>query len=103
MLNKTKKIQALSKNRFHSLNEKEQILYLKKKNITRVRCVDCGRSKHIFETEKEAMLFIFYNGEQMLLETGNKPVRVYWCECCCGYHVTHREFYKKAGFTMAEA
>ena len=100
MLNKTKKIQALSKKRFYSLSKKEQALYNKRKNISRTMCPHCGRPKHRFESENEAYLFIAYHGDQMIEETGYKPERAYWCEACGAFHTTHKKQYKPSMFSI---
>lgn len=36
------------------------------------------------------MNFIRFNAEEMVEETGQAPVRAYYCETCCGWHVTSR-------------
>lgn len=51
-------------------------------------CPECGRPKLLFKSEKEAELFMHYNREAMLDETGYCPVRTYYCEMCGGWHVT---------------
>ena len=67
---------------------------MKPKN--RIYCRDCGRSKLLFETEKKAFNFIKFNGEEILEESGVAPNRVYYCECCGGYHVTSQEKHYKS-------
>lgn len=62
---------------------------MKPKN--RIYCRECGRQKLVFESEKKAMTFIKFNGDEILKESGRKPVRAYYCECCGGYHVTSNE------------
>lgn len=42
----------------------------------------------LFETKSKADNFIKYNKEIILEEKGYAPVRSYYCEFCCGYHVT---------------
>lgn len=54
----------------------------------RIFCRDCGRSKMLFETEKKALTFIKFNGQEMIEETGYAPTRAYFCIACNGYHVT---------------
>ena len=61
----------------------------------RIYCRECGRQKIVFETEKKAKRFIDFNGEEIAKETGRKPVRVYYCECCGGYHVTSSQHERK--------
>ncbi len=53
-----------------------------------VFCNGCQRSKMLFETKAKADKFIMYNSEGILEENGKAPVRSYYCEFCCGYHVT---------------
>lgn len=67
---------------------------MKPKN--RVFCVQCNRSKLLFESESKAKNFIKFNAEEIRKENGKAPNRVYFCESCGGYHVTssiklHRE------------
>jgi len=58
---------------------------IKPKN--RVYCADSMRPKMKFETEKEARNFIKWNHDNF---DEKVPSRVYWCEACCGYHITAR-------------
>ena len=59
-------------------------------------CVDCGRLKMLFDTEKKAQLFIKYNGNDILREGQTiNQIRIYYCPSCCGYHLTTQP-YKKA-------
>ena len=51
-------------------------------------CNGCGRTKMLFESQSKADNFIKFNGEDILEETGRKPVRSYYCDFCGGYHVT---------------
>ena len=53
-----------------------------------VFCNGCQRSKMLFETKAKADKFIMYNSEGIFEEKGKAPVRSYYCEFCCGYHVT---------------
>lgn len=53
-----------------------------------IYCLGCQRSKMLFETKVKADNFIKYNSEGILEENGKAPVRSYYCEFCCGYHVT---------------
>lgn len=43
-----------------------------------------------FETKSKADNFIKYNKNNILEENGYAPVRSYYCEFCCGYHVTSK-------------
>lgn len=91
MLNKTHKIQSLPKSRFNSLNKYDQAVFNLRRPISRMHCHQCGRMKHRFETEREAVLFMVYNGEVIESQSGVKPHRSYWCDACAGYHITHTE------------
>lgn len=42
----------------------------------------------LFETEKKADLFIQFNKEEILEESGYSPQRSYFCIFCSGWHVT---------------
>lgn len=89
MINKKNKIRSLSKSRYNSLNKYDRITYDQRATISRIHCSQCGRRKHLFETEKEAILFLVYNGEIIESQKGFKPTRAYWCDACAGYHTTH--------------
>lgn len=56
----------------------------------RIYCYECGRSKLVFESEKKALNFIKFNGDEIEEEKGYRPVRAYYCQCCNGWHVTSR-------------
>ena len=60
---------------------------MKPKN--RVYCRECGKLKILFETEQKALNFLKYNAKDIINKKGYTPKRVYYCECCGGYHVTH--------------
>lgn len=53
-----------------------------------VYCYACKRKKMLFEEKSGADNFIKYNHGGILEENGKAPVRSYYCELCCGYHVT---------------
>lgn len=53
-----------------------------------VFCPGCGRPKQLFKSEKEAELYLYYNQDAILDESGYCPVRAYYCEACGGWHVT---------------
>jgi len=53
-----------------------------------VYCYACKRRKMLFGEQSEADNFIKYNHGGILEENGKAPVRSYYCELCCGYHVT---------------
>jgi hypothetical protein len=55
-------------------------------------CPDCGRAKMFFETEDAAKRFIEYNSDDIEKEHGFKPIRSYYCDCCCGWHVTSKDY-----------
>ncbi|MDR0607652.1 MAG: hypothetical protein LBG52_04840 [Candidatus Peribacteria bacterium] len=42
----------------------------------------------LFSSQKKAELFIAFNSEAIAEEGGIPPIRSYFCECCCGWHVT---------------
>lgn len=67
---------------------------MKPKN--RIFCMQCHRSKLLFETEKKAFNFIKFNADEIMEETGRAPNRVYYCSCCGGYHVTSSKKLHKA-------
>lgn len=56
----------------------------------RVMCPDCGRRKLLFTAEDEALLYIKYNANYATDDKGHKPIRAYYCQSCCGWHVTHK-------------
>lgn len=56
---------------------------IKPKN--RVYCAESMRPKMKFETEREARDFIRWNHDNF---DEKIPSRVYWCDACCGYHIT---------------
>ncbi len=89
MLNKRNKIKSLSKSRYNSLNKYDQKTFDERTPLRRTLCRQCGRHKHLFDTEKEALLFLVYNGEIIESRNGIKPLRAYWCDACGGYHTTH--------------
>ena len=51
-------------------------------------CPDCGRMKTVFDSEGAAKRFIEYNSEDIEKSGGYAPKRVYYCDLCCGWHVT---------------
>jgi len=53
-----------------------------------IYCYACKRRKMLFREQSEADNFIKYNHGGILEENGKAPVRSYYCELCCGYHVT---------------
>lgn len=53
-----------------------------------VYCYGCKKRKMLFEEKSKADNFIKYNHGGILEEKGKAPVRSYYCELCCGYHVT---------------
>ena len=59
----------------------------------RVMCPDCKRQKMLFGTQKEADLFIRYNGSE-IDDGGKLKLRVYYCPACCGYHITSKPYKK---------
>lgn len=64
-------------------------------------CIACGHTKMRFETEKEALLFMEYNADDILEETGKKPVRAYYCDVCMAWHLTSRDtFHTKSSYEL---
>lgn len=59
---------------------------MKPKN--RVYCQSCKKSKLQFESESKALNFIKFNADEILEETGKAPIRAYYCNLCCCWHVT---------------
>ena len=53
-------------------------------------CPGCQRPKMLFASKKEAILFLKYNAEAIEEETGKRPVRAYYCNYCCGWHLTSK-------------
>ena len=54
----------------------------------RIFCVDCGRTKQLFDSEEKALRFIEFNSKEILEKSGKVPVRCYFCNACGGWHVT---------------
>lgn len=59
-----------------------------KPNKNLVFCHGCMRHKMLFDSQSKADNFIKYNSDEILEENGKAPVRSYYCEICCGFHVT---------------
>lgn len=57
----------------------------------KVFCLECGRAKMLFETEKKANTFIKFNSNEIAEQNGHAPIRSYFCIACNGWHVTSRE------------
>lgn len=56
-----------------------------------------------FETEKEAQMFLKYNGDEIYKETGRKPIRAYYCDVCVAWHITSMEnFYVESSYKVLE-
>lgn len=58
----------------------------------RYYCLGCQHHKMLFKTKDEAIRFIQYNADSIENETGIRPVRAYYCNDCCGWHVTSSRF-----------
>lgn len=54
-------------------------------------CPDCGRVKMVFETEGSALKFIQFNGDEIMASNGHAPTRAYYCDLCCGWHITSHQ------------
>lgn len=55
----------------------------------RVYCNGSRRRKILFETEEKANNFLKFNADEICEQSGVKPIRVYYCPACGGWHVTH--------------
>lgn len=55
-----------------------------------IYCPQCKRSKQRFESKKEADMFIKYNAEECKQENGYAPIRAYYCNACCAWHLSSR-------------
>lgn len=53
-------------------------------------CPSCRHQKILFSSKKEAILFLKYNAHIIEEKTGRRPVRAYYCEQCCGWHLTSK-------------
>lgn len=53
-------------------------------------CPDCGRPKMQFESEKKALNFIKWNADDF--ESGGESLRAYYCEACCCWHISHKQY-----------
>jgi hypothetical protein len=49
-------------------------------------CPDCGKQKMLFETERKAQDFLRWNADEI---AGGESMRPYYCNACCGWHLTH--------------
>ncbi|QBO58742.1 hypothetical protein NBC122_01934 [Chryseobacterium salivictor] len=56
----------------------------------KVFCYDCGRQKMLFETEVKAQTFMRFNNEEIESVNGYAPIRSYFCNVCCGWHLTSK-------------
>ena len=56
-------------------------------------CPSCGKAKMQFKTEKEAKLFIRFNGHE--IHNNPEDLRIYYCDACCCYHITSKKYHKK--------
>lgn len=58
-------------------------------------CPACGKTKMLFQSEKEAQTFLRYNQEEIEECNGKAPVRAYYCDMCLGWHLSsQRRAYK---------
>ena len=70
------------------LHDKDK--YIEERGVkpkNRVWCPEGRRPKMKFETEDEARRFLKWNSGNFDKKI---PSRIYWCEGCCGYHITAR-------------
>ena len=49
--------------------------------------------KAVFDSEKAALKFIEYNSLDIVENGGYAPQRAYYCDLCCGWHVTSHKFH----------
>lgn len=68
----------------------------------KVFCLECGRPKMLFESEKKANNFIKFNSQEIISDTGRAPIRSYFCIACNGWHVTSKEKDKKFNYSFTE-
>lgn len=71
-----------------SRDNRDDISYYTSKK--KVNCPNSFKNKLLFNSEKEANLFIQYAKEKEF-HKGYKPVRAYFCDSCKGWHVTSEE------------
>ena len=69
------------------------VIYNMKPTKSRVLCPDCGKMKAVFDSEKAALKFIEYNTKDIIESGGYAPQRAYYCDLCCGWHVTSRRYH----------
>lgn len=55
-----------------------------------VFCLSANRPKILFEEKKQALNFIRFNHDEILVSSGKAPVRAYFCSSCAGWHVTSK-------------
>ena len=55
---------------------------------SRVYCLASRKLKLSFETKQKADNFLKFNASEILSEKGKAPVRSYYCQLCCAWHVT---------------
>lgn len=58
----------------------------------KVYCPDSGKPKMLFESEGEALRFMQYNSRDIEKENGKAPCRAYYCDLCCGWHLTSKKY-----------
>ena len=45
----------------------------------------------VFETEGSALKFIQFNSDEIMASNGHAPTRAYYCDLCCGWHITSHQ------------
>ena len=56
-----------------------------------VFCPAAGKHKMLFMSKGEALRFIEYNADDIERENGSAPRYTYYCDICCGWHISsHR-------------
>jgi len=54
-------------------------------------CPDCRKPKMQFETEKAALRFIEFNGDE--IDTHGRELRAYYCPACCCWHISSHGYH----------
>lgn len=62
-----------------------------------IYCTAARRPKLQFSSLTKATRYIQWNSVKILTESSKAPVRAYWCNSCCCYHVTSRPVPRDSG------
>lgn len=68
----------------------------------RYYCISCHRTKMLFGTREKAINFIRFNREDYEENGIVKPIRVYYCKTCLGWHITSKSHVKPVWFVDLE-